>query len=275
MSALFVFILASVCCFLMIGFCTAFARKRLWDLAKRLREEGADSPRLFSVKAYAGVGIVALAALLGGLFLFGSPIPGCLCLGGFWVLTPAIRRVLEGRWLARFESSSLPFFYALAALLQVGLALPEALFRAARQSQTPFSRRLLRHLNNFPSGTSLEECLNAFKKRYRLETSSLYFQVLQTAYVRGLPVSQFMDSMLPLLEAEEARRERLKTLRQGAWAQVGLVVSLSWGLAAFLALWQPDFGPLFWGSRWAIPCLVTAAAFQLGGIWALQRALRW
>ena len=64
--------------------------------------------------------------------------------------------------------------------------------------------------------------------------------MLEMAYARGLPVVPVLERMVPLLEAEELARARIRSIQatillQGAFASV-----MPWGIAAFLNWMDPE-----------------------------------
>ena len=268
--ALAAFVVATV---LILGL-TRWVDWILLSLAKRFRQGVGGRPR-------ASVWWISvwLFLLVASGFLFSTALAGgsILRLGvAFSVLflahlcVPLYRKHRHGS----LEQTAIPYFHGLLGLVRVGVSLPLAMFRLSEASGASFPKTLRIFLKRFREGVPLVDCLAQFRRRSGVRRAAFCLAMLEMAYARGLPVVPVLERMVPLLEAEELARARIRSIQatillQGAFASV-----MPWGIAAFLNWMDPESLEAFRESGVAGPIIGGAMVLEgVGGylLWKVSQ----
>jgi Flp pilus assembly protein TadB len=202
------------------------------------------------------LGISAAFVAVGAL-VAGSPGVGLLA----GLATPLVLPAW-GKWRAeknvdRLERDAIGFFHALLGLARAGIAVPTALFRLVDVLPGEFARALAPNLRDFETGRSLDVCLEKFRRRRELRLVGGCLAVLQVAHREGLPVTPFLERLLPLLEAERRGRERINAVRRSVVVQAAVAFATPWLIGGLL------------GARAGTFALVAALVWETIGGWLL------
>jgi tight adherence protein B len=217
------------------------------------------------------VALAAAAAAGLGVALVGSLAAGAAGAAAVAAGAVGLVRSSDRRYLGRAEAQLPALAQQLAAALQAGLSLRQALARAARDAPEPLRQELARAVDDLSLGTRLEDALEALAARVPVRD----LRIMVTAVLVQRRTGGNLARALAALAERLDERGRLARELRGATAQARMTawmvaaLPLAGGLMAEIA--APGTLPRALGSGAGPVLLAVAASLYGAGVLLIRR----
>jgi Flp pilus assembly protein TadB len=113
--------------------------------------------------------------------------------------------------------------------------------------------------------------LERFRAESGMKHGAANLALLELAYRQGLPVVPLLEKILPVLESEEAHRQRSEALRRATLGQAAVASLLPWALGLVLLMFQPEIVEGFLASPVFLPVVGAALLMEAAGVAVLWK----
>ena len=223
------------------------------------------------------IALQAVAVATCGAACAMAGVPPILGVGGALVPSIAVRLRAEAA-LERTQRAIAPIVTTAEAALRSGLALPDALRRAAEASMDDAAARPIRAaVQAFDLGASLDDALVAAAGSTRDPRADLALSTLALGIGERLPRERLADLLGAVgerLSFEQRLGDEVRARAAGARQQQRLLAALVPGLAIYLAITMPVLGTTLASDLGRFVLLPAASALEILGIVLGRRIVR-
>ena len=224
-------------------------------------------------QALCSLAIAAVAAMVAMGWLAGSPLAGALAaVAGIAALRAWVSRVLGQR--AEAMRQQLPdALRSLSACFHAGFTLQQTFEQLAGELHGPLATCFARARDVLRTGGSLDEALLVLQHAGGPRELAFVSVALQVQHAAGGSMQHVLDTASDSLASELALRRSLRVQTAQARLSSKVVVGVTVGLVAMLAILSKGFLEPFFESALGMAMLAVAVGMQLAGIVLVRRML--
>jgi tight adherence protein B len=188
--------------------------------------------------AAVAVGMAIFGLLTGLLF---SPWFGLALAGGAAVFARLLVRVRANRWLDRFDTQLPEAFNLLAASLEAGASLPQAMALVADEGDPPVSEEFAQVLAETRLGVPLTEAFQASVLRVGSRDYAWCVQAVGIQQEFGASLAGVLRTLGEFMRWRQELKREVSTLTAEGRVSAYVLVGLPFALAGFFALTNPGY----------------------------------
>jgi Flp pilus assembly protein TadB len=241
------------------------APERFPKTAQRLESAGMSLPaqRWVLLQVFGGALLtLLLIGLMGPLvgILIGVPVS--------WLIPRAVLTARSAKRTQKFEAELPDFLQVIAASLEAGLPLEQALESAAIHGEREIDRQMRRALAETQMGTPLEKALMATAER--MNSEDLRWMVIALSIQRevGGNLSGILRTVATTIKGREELRGEVRTLSAEGRLSAYVLIALPIVMFGILALIRRDYVKILWSEPIGYAMLMTfVILITLGWFW--------
>lgn len=210
-----------------------------------------------------------MAAVL--LMISGSMWLSAISFGPLLCAPYLLLRAMRLRRLRIMDAQLPEFLMALAAAIQAGSGLQQALRHIALQTPAPLGQELGLLLRESRMGVPFDQALVSLAYRVPAEGMSLWVSSLRIASQTGGNLGPLLQEIASTLRARLILYGKIDALTSQGRLQAWIMACLPWLLAVVISALDPESMALFWHAPLGWGVLAGIVVLDAVGLWLIRR----